>query len=249
MGKDAQPDRVRLPWWPDQQDAAPSREPLTRGQIVAAAIRVSDAEGLEALSIRRLAGELGSGATSLYRHVRSKEELLDLVVDEVLGEVPDSGDPTTGWQDRAAAMARAVRDTLRSHPGAALAMGARVTRGPNALALADRLLGILRSAGLGGAQLGLAYQAIFNWAIGFAAADSRVARSGSDRQSLEEQQAVVSAMLAALPADRYPNLVITFDYANELTPDAQFEFGLRAMLDGIAAALKRQRTEMPRTIA
>jgi hypothetical protein len=126
-------------------------------------------------------------------------------------------------------------------------MGARVTRGPNALALADRLLGILRSAGLGGAQLGLSYQALFNWAIGFAAADSRTARPGGDRQSAEEQQALVVEMLAALPADRYPNLVITFDYANELTPDAQFEFGLTALLDGIAAALERQRTAMPRT--
>ncbi len=239
MGSETEPEEVRLPWWPEARDRAPAREPLARDQIVATAIRIADTEGFDALSMRRLGQELGSGATSLYRHVANKAELLELAIDAVLGEVPNTDDPALGWTERATALGRAVRDSLRRHPGIAPLLGGRVTRGPNALAIVDRLLGILRAAGLQGQDLGLAYQVIMNWAVGFAAVDSREAGpTAGDRQSPAQQQEVVTAMLAALPRDRYPNIVITFDYLTELTADAQFEYGLRALIAGIAASVR-----------
>jgi len=229
---------VRLPWWPEPRERAPAREPLDRGVIVSTAIRIADAEGIDALSMRRLAHELGSGATSLYRHVANKDELLDLTVDEILGEVSLDEDPALGWEQRAINLARGIRLTLRRHPGVAMLFGFRVTRGPNALAVADRLLGILRSGGLEGAQLGLAYQAVTTWAVAFGAIDSRdAARPSSDRQSSEQQHEMIEAMLASLPRDRYPNVVTAFGYGAEMTADAQFEFGLQALITGIAATL------------
>ena len=184
---------------------------------------------------------LGVVPMALYKHVANKDELLDLVVDEVLGEVIGKvprDDPSLPWQDRTAALARGVRETLRLHPGVAMLVIARVTRGPNAFAIADRLLGILRSAGLEGTPLGLAYQVILGWATGFGARDAQDARvQPGPGQTIEEQQAIVDEMFKAVPRDVYPNLVITFDYLQELTADAQFEFGLRALLDGIAASL------------
>ncbi len=229
---------VQLPWWPEARERTPSREPLDRQLIVSTAIRIADEEGLDALSMRRLAQELGSGATSLYRHVANKEELLDLAVDEVLGEVPLDVDPALDWQARAGGLARGIRTTLRRHPGVAMLLGFRVTRGPNALAVADRLLGILRSAGLEGARLGLAYQAVTTWAVAFGAIDSRDAvRRGADRQSSAQQHEMVEQMLAVLPADRYPNVVTAFAYGEEMTADAQFEYGLQALIAGIAAGL------------
>jgi AcrR family transcriptional regulator len=152
MSSGTEPAEVQLPWWPEPRERTPAREPLDRELIVSTAIRIADQEGLEALSMRRLAQELGSGATSLYRHVANKDELLDLAVDAVLGEVPLADDSTLDWQQRTGDLARGIRTTLRRHPGVAMLFGFRVTRGPNALAIADRLLGILRSAALEGAQ-------------------------------------------------------------------------------------------------
>jgi AcrR family transcriptional regulator len=230
-------DTVRLPWWPEPRERAPAREPLDRALIVSTAIRIADHDGLDALSMRRLAQELGSGATSLYRHVANKDELLDLAVDEILGEVPLNDDPTLDWRRRATDLARAIRTTLRRHPGVAMLFGFRVTRGPNALAVADRLLGILRSGGLEGAQLGLAYQAVTTWAVAFGAIDSRdIVRPNADRQTSEQQQRIIEEMLAALSPERYPNVVAAFAYGAEMTADAQFEYGLRALINGIDAA-------------
>ena len=235
----AQNEKVpRLPWWPAPADRAPVREPLSRGQIVAAAIRVADAEGGAALSMRRLAQELGAGTTSLYRHVSNKDELLDLALDQVLGEVRADDDPAKSWQDRAGALIRAFRDVLRRHPGIAPLIDTRVTRGPQALALGDRLLGILRAAGFAGIELGLAYQILLRWGSAFGAIDAReTGRPLAEGHSGVQQEALIDEMLAGLPRDVYPNIVITFDYAHELTSDAQFESGLRVILTGLAGEL------------
>jgi AcrR family transcriptional regulator len=238
MSSGTEPAEVQLPWWPEPRERTPAREPLDRELIVSTAIRIADQEGLEALSMRRLAQELGSGATSLYRHVANKDELLDLAVDAVLGEVPLADDSTLDWQQRTGDLARGIRTTLRRHPGVAMLFGFRVTRGPNALAIADRLLGILRSAGLEGAQLGLAYQAVTTWAVAFGAIDSRdVARPATERQTSAQQHDMIEQMLAALPPDRYPNVVAAFTFGAEMTADAQFAYGLEALIAGIAAGL------------
>lgn len=237
-GETGQDEAVRLPWWPEPRERTPSREPLDRALIVSTAIRIADQEGLDALSMRRLAQELGAGATSLYRHVSNKDELLDLAVDEILGEVPLEDDPTLGWQERAAGLARSIRTTLRRHPGIAMLFGFRVTRGPNALAVADQLIGILRSAGLEGVQVGLAYQALTTWAVAFGAIDSRdAAQAGSGRQTSVQQHQMIEQMLAALPPEHYPNVVAVFAHGAEMTADAQFDFGLEALIAGIAAGL------------
>jgi len=244
MDGSAKHGEVSLPWWPAKRERASGREPLSRDEIVATAIRVADAEAPDQLSMRRIGAELGSGATSLYRHVASKDELLDLVVDEVLGEAPLDDDPSRPWTERAASLARGIRDALRRHPGVAPLVITRVTRGPNAFAIADRLLGVLRSAGIDGAELGLAYQVILVWATGYGARDAQVALSEARaHETAEDRQAILDAMFAAVPRDVYPNLLATFDYVTELTADAQFEFGLRALLDGIEA--ERARGEAP----
>ena len=81
-GSDDKP--ARLAWWPEVRDRSGGRQPLSRDQIVAAAIRLIDAEGLEGFSMRRLGQALGSGATSVYWHVKDKDQLIDLVLDEIL---------------------------------------------------------------------------------------------------------------------------------------------------------------------
>jgi AcrR family transcriptional regulator len=114
---------------------------------VTAAIELLDREGLAALSMRRLAEELGTGAASLYWHVGSKDGLLDLVLDQIIGEqqVPDT-DPGH-WQEQLKEVARRPRGITLRHPYTVRVSIGRIPMGPNALRYTERVLAILRAAG------------------------------------------------------------------------------------------------------
>src|SRR6516162_1585925 len=124
------------------------REPISREAIVTAAIGLLDREGLAALSMRRLAEELGTGAASLYWHVGSKDGLLDLVFDELIGEeqIPDPDPPR--WQEQLKDIARAQRRVSLRHPYLVRISIGRIPMGPNALRFSERVLAILRAGGL-----------------------------------------------------------------------------------------------------
>ena len=232
----------RLPWWPADRDRRGEREPLSREQIVAAAIRLIDAEGLEAFSMRRLGQELGAGATSIYWHVRDKDQLLDLVLDEILAEVKLDASPGRSWRERSALMAREFRAVLRRHPNLAAVFGSRITVGPNTLQGIEFLLAVLRDAGFDGTELTLAFSSILNFAMGTAIMEARGLNGPeTDGKSQEEIQRLFVDMLASLPEAEYPNLrrFIPDSSYEEISEDAQFEYGLERMLDGIEADLAR----------
>ena len=135
------------PW--QRAPARPSkrrRDPISKDAIVAAAIRLLDREGLTALSMRKLADELGTGAASLYWHVGSKDGLLNLVLDEVIGEgkIPDP-DPEH-WQEQLKQIARDQRAASHRHPWVVRVSIGRIPMGPNALRYSERILAILRPA-------------------------------------------------------------------------------------------------------
>jgi AcrR family transcriptional regulator len=127
--------------------ARPRRPLLSRARIVAAALDLVDADGLEALSTRRLAAELGVSGPSLYNHVATKDELLDAVVDAVLGEVDLSMFPGPSWRESLAAWARSYHAALAAHPNVVPAIGQPRGGRPNALRLADAVFGGLVDAG------------------------------------------------------------------------------------------------------
>jgi AcrR family transcriptional regulator len=220
------------------------REPLTREQIVGAAIRLADRDGLDALSMRRLGQELGAGATSLYWHVRNKDELLDLVLDEVIGEVVDEVRAELGpdaelapgeWRRALELVARATRRVLVRHRHVASVMGERPTFGPKALDAIEWLLGIMRRAGFDDRPAFLATNALVNWAASWAVFEVRdpVGAKASDAER-EAFLAEIAAFLGSLPVERYPNVVATIHLGFEISPDEQFEYGLGRLLDGIA---------------
>ena len=134
--------------FPDRSVSRRRREPISREAIVTAAIQLLDAHGLAALSMRRLAEELGTGAASLYWHVSNKDGLLDLVMDEVIGEgkVPDP-DPEH-WPEQIKQIARDQRAASLRHPWLVRVSIGRIPMGPNALRYTERILAILRAAGL-----------------------------------------------------------------------------------------------------
>jgi AcrR family transcriptional regulator len=207
-----------------------TRAPLSRDDIVRAAIELLDRDGLDKLSMRRMATELGTAATSaLYWRVANKNDLLELVVDTVIGEalVPaDEGD----WRDRLTVLARAAYDVLGQHAWAPQLLASHAGLGPNYQAYAERVLTILHTAGFKGIHLDAAVSAVFHYVVGAAVTDAAwtatVQRSGMTEQqwadAAGDQLGVGAATLAA-----YLNRE---DLAG---PQARFDAGLRAILIGL----------------
>jgi len=226
-----------LPGWPRERPrAAAGRDPLSVDQIVEAAIRVIDAEGLDALSMRRLGAELDAGATSLYWHVKDKDELLDLVVDAVIGMAPFPPDEGT-WRDRLVAFAMAIRGVLLEHRNAVPLFGSRATLGPAALTFLDWIIGVLDEAGFDDQTGAMAYQAYVNHVVGYlvlevtqASTFAETIASGVSQEDIERE---FVALMEALPADRFPNVVTHARGLLGSDDEARFRFGLERLLDGM----------------
>src|ERR1700692_4385945 len=114
----AEADALAL-WFNQPGDANTSRRVLTRERVVAEGLTVISTEGAQALSMRALAGRLGVVPGALYRHVRNKEQLYDLILDAVLAEVDCRVDPAQTWTAQVAALAHRLRSVLEDHPGVA----------------------------------------------------------------------------------------------------------------------------------
>jgi AcrR family transcriptional regulator len=231
-----------FPWATEPSGGRPTRETLTRDQIVDAGVRILDEEGLDALSMRRLGKELGAGATSLYWHVRNKDELLDLIVDRIIGEVVDELGEPQGWRAWMRAAAPALRRVLLRHRGVAPIMGERPTFGPNAIQALEDVLTALRADGFAPLPALLAATTLVNWASGFAIFEVRdpVGSTASDA----DREAFVAEMMtfiASLPPERFPTTIELVPVGATISADDQFAYGLDVILDGIEAREARRR--------
>lgn len=195
--------------------------PLTREQIVEAAIRLVDREGLEALSMRGLATELSVGTMSLYYHVDGKSALYDLILDAVMRDVDTSDDdPGKAPRARILGMARAFRRALLVHPSATPIAAGRSMRTAVQLRPVEAMLGVLLDAGLEPAGALRAVNVIGQFVIGTATMyASHLAESG-----YHEDQIAID------PAE-FPNLMATMDAPGDW--DADFEAGLQALVQGL----------------
>ena len=212
------------------------RAPLSRERIVAAAIAVLDAEGLARLSMRRVGRELDAGAMSLYRHVANREELLDLVLDELAATVPLTP-PTGSWRADVAALARDVRVALLQRRDLTLLLTARLGQGPAALGTLDRALGTFLRAGFPSRDAVQANQALGAYVSG-ACTWEAVGLSGAvDPAERAARAADATAALAALPAEAHPYVSLAAGELFAGTAGERFEYGLAIMLDGFAARL------------
>lgn len=207
---------------------ATRRAPLSRDRIVRAAIRLADRHGLDALSMRKLATTLGVEAMSLYNHVANKDELLDGMVDAVIGEIAR---PTRGGDWKAAMRARATSAlaVMTAHPWAPMLIVSRISVGPNRLGYIDATLATLREAGLSWLETDRAWNAMDNYIYGFALQQQHFPVDP------DEYAAASAAYLPMLPADLYPHMhelaVRVADGSHDGTPD--FAFGLELILDGL----------------
>ncbi|HEY3558179.1 MAG TPA: TetR/AcrR family transcriptional regulator C-terminal domain-containing protein [Kribbella sp.] len=215
-------------WLRDEPE--PTRAQLSREDIVAAAIRVLDRNGLDTFSMRVMAAELGTAATSaLYWRIATKNDLLELVVDTVLGDAllpAAQGD----WREQVTAVAQAAYQALWAHPWAAQLLPTHAGLGPNYQALTDRVQSILAGAGFKGTHLDSAVSAIFHYLIGSAVTDSAwlavVRRSGMS----ERRWASRSAHRMGVDAT---HLTAYLNRESTAGPEARFASGLRVILVGL----------------
>jgi TetR/AcrR family tetracycline transcriptional repressor len=210
---------------------AGQRAGLSREQVLAAARRIADAEGVDRLTMRRLAAELGVMPNALYTYVSDKEALLDALLDDLLADV-DPGDPAAeeDWRDGLVRVMDASRRLLLAHPQLAPVFLARPALGPNAARLGEITLALLRRGGVEGERAVEALRVLLVYSLGFAA--FQAPRLQTDSAARTEQ---VEAAYAGLPEDRFPRLRRLAGPLAAPTDDRQFHTGLRWLLDGIAA--------------
>jgi AcrR family transcriptional regulator len=151
-GHQAEDSDPRSLWFIPPDDGESSRPTLTRERVVAEALTVISMDGAQALSMRGLARRLGVVPGALYRHVRSKEQLHDLVLDAVLAEVDCRADPALPSIAQVAVLAHRLRAILEDHPGIAALLKTRDPVSPASLALAEAFLAALHAAGLPAAR-------------------------------------------------------------------------------------------------
>lgn len=210
-----------------------SRLPLDRARVVRAALDLLDEVGLEGLTMRRLAAQLGVKAASLYRHVRDKEELVVLVADEIAGEIPTVGE-SSNWQDRFLAMARSHRRGLLRHRDGARILANTAPIGPRRLRHIEASLCILLDAGLKEDEAARTAHHLNNFVTEFAADEERL-DAAAKSQGVPRRKLLREARqhFLALPKDEYPALTRLADRLTDDDFDGLFEFGLRVWLLGL----------------
>ena len=220
-------------WFNPPGDGPVGRRALTRQRVVAEALVIIAAEGAQALSMRALAAHLGVVPGALYRHVRGKEQLYDLVLDAVLGEVDCRADSGAPWTARVTALAGRLRIVLENHPGTAALLKTRDPLSPTSLDLAEAFLAPLLEAGLAGREAALAFRVLYDYTLGFALADPTSPAEQRLRDTTTREQ--LHAFFGALPADRFPALSACGLHAWDGDRDQRFTAGLEMLLRGIGA--------------
>jgi len=205
------------------------RAQLTRQQVVTAAIELADRDGIGSISMRSLAQELGVEAMSLYTHVRSKDDLLDGMVDAVISMIPaDAG--AADWKASLRRMALGARGVMQRHPWAPRTVETRAAPGPAGLAYVNAVLGILREGGFSIAQAHHALHILGSRLLGFT-------QSVFDDSADSDPEAAASLpdeFAAAFPYAAEMALAVT--HGGALGPcddDDEFEFALDFILDGL----------------
>jgi AcrR family transcriptional regulator len=209
-------------------DTSATRTPLSRERVLRAAVALADDGGIEALSMRRLAKELGVEAMSLYNHVANKDEILDGIVDAVTSEI-DLPSDEADWKTAIRRSTVSARDVYVRHRWASSLAMSRQSGGPASFRHADWKLRTLREAGFSKDVIYQAFHILDAYVLGFTALQLSFPYKG------EELAGMATSFLQTLPVDEYPDLVehimqhIDPDHAHE----GGFELGLDLILDSL----------------
>ncbi|HVX32943.1 MAG TPA: TetR/AcrR family transcriptional regulator C-terminal domain-containing protein [Solirubrobacterales bacterium] len=226
--------------WTRDEEAAAGPQPLSREAIVRAAIEIADADGLDAVSIRRLATKLDARPMSLYSHIGRKGDLIDLMVDEVMGgAIIPGGPPTDNWRGALRQIAQRTRESTRAHPWMIAAAFHRPHLGPNMLRHIDQSLAAVSELPLSPERKRAVLLAVDTYTLGFVRWEvmSPKAKSKGPCADAGPSAAEIDAYITAQAASGdYPYLAEFVGKKMGLSVNAEkFEIGLEWLLAGIEA--------------
>lgn len=205
---------------------------LTRERILRAALRVVDEEGMGALSMRRLAAELGVDPMAIYHHLPGKGAVLSGMVEMVYGEMRAPAGSGAAWQDLVRENARTLRDVTRSHPNLVLHLVSNPEAGAAAaLEANEALFGALSGAGFEPRTVLRAADLVVDYVNGFALGEAGGPLGGPGERDW------FRALLRAQPADKFPELRRVYDGVTEEESRSDFEYGLDVILAGLEAMI------------
>jgi AcrR family transcriptional regulator len=199
---------------------------------------ILEAEGLDAMSMRRVAAALGTGPASLYAHIANKEDLISILVDRAAGEVALPEPDSSRWQEQTKDWMRGMRAALVRHRNLARATMGMIPTGPNALASTDWLIGLLRGAGLPDKIVAYACDLIPLY-VGAVAFEEGLWETDADPAEIDAYFGEIRDYFASLPPERYPNLLAILGPLMSGEGDERFEFGLDVLVAGLAALAAR----------
>ncbi|MEV0611849.1 TetR/AcrR family transcriptional regulator C-terminal domain-containing protein [Nonomuraea sp. NPDC050404] len=211
---------------------------LTKEQIVQAAVEVLDTEGVNGLNMRRLGAHLGSAASAMYYHVKSKDKLVVLAADHVFGEIPQPDLIAVGWREAAASLARGAHAMVVRHFWLIPAMSTHLIYGPNKARFDEQSLTVYESAGFTEDQADQAAAAVLMFVIGAAQGEAAQAawRAQLRRDGVDADKELREATAEVLEiAQAFPRLRARIGSATASRSGDPFEYGLQSLLAGLAA--------------
>jgi AcrR family transcriptional regulator len=230
---------VRLLWEPPAEPTRGPKAALSQSRVVEAAVKVADAEGVDALTMRRVAETLGFTTMSLYRHVPGKSELLDLMVDAAWGETERA--PKGPWREGLEFFARQMWAMYRAHPWMLQLITTRRMPGPHAMARQDAAYATVSELGLKSEEIVAVVTAVAQFVDG-------VGRTMADRVQAERETGVSEedwwngreALWEHFTPDRLPMMTHIWSAGGFERPLDEFEFGLARVLDGLAVFIEAE---------
>lgn len=202
------------------------RTVLTRDRIVRAAIDLIERDGAEALSMRKVAAELGAAAMSLYHHVPNKAALIDAVVERIVTDIDFGDDVQASPRERARGMMHAFRKIAHDHPRTVNLVITRTFESPSTLRLFEHAMAVARAAGFGGTDSARIAGTFLSYAIGSLMREARFAKAVA-----AEGPEAMARKLASVDPATFPNVLSLVEAGFVYDPDAEFEYGLELLLE------------------
>lgn len=222
----------------------PAKPPLSREAVVDAALELCRAEGLDAVTMRRVAAELDTGAASLYVYVRNREELVGAMGDRVASSIELEFPDPARWREQLHVLLGRMLAALQTHPGLAASTLADVPSTDAPFDFIENLLGLLLAGGASRQDAAWACDILFLVTTA-TAIENDVRRDRGQLKDEDDFMAFVGdlrARFAGLPTDRYPLIVATADEMVAGDGDDRFRFAIDALLDGVVARAARARS-------
>lgn len=230
---------VPSPPWAPSRPPRPQRAPITRGEIIDAALSLLDDEGASGLSMRSLAARLGTGPSTLYWHVDNKEQLFEMIFDRVIGQFPRPAADPERWHDQLREIARGIRIAFLRHRDLSVIAAGRFPVGPNALKFLDSLIAVSRAGGLD--DEAAAHLTFVLPAYAQAAASEETAHGNTARPTPTDMRDYIQS----LPAGSFPNLVAVARHFADGNLNDRFEYGLNLLVMGLQTQINEQGRSEP----